>query len=57
MNCYSSTVTWSDRDQGFIALCPEFPGISAFGATDAEAISELKVAVRLAIETYAEEGW
>src|SRR5215217_7566092 len=54
---YSFSVTWSDKDEGYIAICPEFPGISAFGDTAEEAVTELQVAVGLAIEAYEMEGW
>jgi predicted RNase H-like HicB family nuclease len=57
MSRYSSVVRWSDNDDAYIAVCPELGGISAFGDTPEEAISELGVAVGLAIETYEEEGW
>jgi|GEM_PF-572897 len=57
MNNYSFSVFWSDNDSGYIAICPEFPGISAFGETSDEALTEVQVALRLAIETYKEEGW
>ncbi len=54
---YSFSVTWSDEDEGYIAICPEFSGLSAFGDTAEEAITELKVAIGLATETYQAEGW
>ncbi|HTE21175.1 MAG TPA: type II toxin-antitoxin system HicB family antitoxin [Armatimonadota bacterium] len=57
MKPYSCTIAWSDADDSFIALCPEFPGVSAFGDTAEQAAAELQIAVRLAIETFAEEGW
>lgn len=57
MSKYSYTVGWSDEDEAFIALCPEFPGLSAFGDTPEYALSEIQTAVDLAITTYVEEGW
>jgi predicted RNase H-like HicB family nuclease len=54
---YSYQVFWSEADEGYIAICPEFPNLSAFGETAEEALAELKVALELAIETYREEGW
>jgi len=54
---YSFSATWSDEDEGYIAICPEFPGLSAFGDTAEEAVAELKAAIGLAIETYQSEGW
>lgn len=57
METYSHRAFWSEPDSSYIAVCPEFPGLSAFGATEEDAVSELRVAVRLAVETYREEGW
>ncbi|HET7463145.1 MAG TPA: type II toxin-antitoxin system HicB family antitoxin [Longimicrobium sp.] len=57
MNHYSYSVRWSDEDEAFIALCPEFPGLSAFGESAAEALEQVQVAVGLAVETHQAEGW
>jgi len=54
---YSYSVRWSDEDEAFIALCPEFPGLSAFGESAAEALEQIQVAVDLAVETHQAEGW
>lgn len=54
---YSRKVVWSTDDGCFIATVPEFEGVSAHGSTPSEALSELEVALGLAIETYEEEGW
>jgi antitoxin HicB len=53
---YSYSVAWSPRDAAYIALSPEFPGLSAVGGDPAGAIKELEVAIELALETYAEAG-
>ncbi|MEX2410269.1 MAG: type II toxin-antitoxin system HicB family antitoxin [Candidatus Paceibacterota bacterium] len=53
---YSFNLRYSDEDEGYIVVCPEFPGLSAFGETPEEAIEEAKVAVELFIETYEEEN-
>ncbi|MBS1788999.1 MAG: type II toxin-antitoxin system HicB family antitoxin [Acidobacteria bacterium] len=53
---YSFLLHWSDEDEGYIAKCPEFPGLSAFGETPDEAIAEAQVALELMIETYQEAG-
>lgn len=42
---YLSEVFWSDEDEGFIALAPDLPGCSAFGATREEAERELQDAI------------
>jgi|GEM_PF-921579 len=57
MNNYSFNVFWSEEDEAYIATCPEFPRISAFGDTAEQALAEMQVALEMAIETYQEEGW
>jgi predicted RNase H-like HicB family nuclease len=57
MTRYSSTVQWSDKDEAFIAICPELAGVSAFGDTPEEALSELGTVIELTLETYEEKGW
>lgn len=54
---YSIQVFADHKDHGFVAVCPEFPGVSAFGDTREEALVEIGMALELAIETYVEEGW
>lgn len=56
MNKYGLNILWSEEDQGYIATCPEFPGLSAFGETFEEAVAEAKLAQELFIETYEQEG-
>jgi predicted RNase H-like HicB family nuclease len=56
MNKYSFKLSWSDEDEAYVATCPEFPGLSAFGETAAEALKEAKVALELLIEAYQESG-
>jgi len=57
MKNYSFNVFWSDSDKVYIAVCPEFPNLSAFGDTAEQALAEIKIALELAVETYQEEGW
>lgn len=57
MTRYSFSVAWSEPDSAYLALCAEFPGLSAFGETPEQALSEMETALGLAIETYQEEGW
>lgn len=57
MHRYSTKVEWSEPDGAFIATCPEFPGVSAFGEDLETAVRELQTAVDLALETYEAEGW
>lgn len=42
---YSMTVHWSDEDDAYIARSPEWSGLSAFGDTRQEAISEAEIAL------------
>mgnify|MGYP006431373691 CR=1 FL=1 len=52
---YSISVIWSDEDECFVATCPEFPGLSAFGETRVEAMKEARVALDLFEEQYKED--
>lgn len=56
MNKYSVNILWSDEDKGFIALSPEFPGLSAFGKTRQDAIEEAQAALQLFIDSYRDDG-
>lgn len=42
---YAIAIIYSDEDEGFIAVVPELAGCSAFGETEEEALSEVKVAI------------
>ncbi len=53
---YSFKVRYSEEDEGYISVCPEFPGLSAFGKTPGEAIEEAEIALELFIESYKETG-
>ena len=53
---YSISIKWSDEDGGFIATVPELPGLSAFGETQQEAISELAIAREAYLESLEESG-
>ena len=56
MSKYGFNLLWSEEDQGFIATCPDFPGLSAFGETPQEALSEASVALELFIESTEASG-
>ena len=56
MNKYGLNIVWSEEDQGYIATCPEFPGLSAFGESFEDAVAEAKLAQELFVETYQTEG-
>lgn len=56
MNAYGFELLWSDEDEGYIATCPDFPGLSAFGATPDKALKEAHVALQLFIDEYVHRG-
>ena len=53
---YSARIFWSEEDGGFVATTPELEGVSAFGATPSEALSELLRARDLWLEEVRESG-
>ncbi|MBL8182320.1 MAG: type II toxin-antitoxin system HicB family antitoxin [Blastocatellia bacterium] len=53
---YAIHIFWSEEDEGFVAVCDEFPGLSAFGESREEALSEAQIALDAIIETYRESG-
>lgn len=56
-NAYGFRIVWSPEDEAFVATCPEFEGISGIGRSAEVAMREARTALRLALETYASEGW
>ena len=55
-NKYTLQIFWSDEDEAFVAICQEFPGLSAFGETREEALKEAQIALDLIIQTYQEKN-
>lgn len=53
---YSFNIRFSFEDEGYIATCPEFPGLSAFGETEEEALKEARVALEGFIESYSDSN-
>ena len=51
-NKYPFYVEWSEADHEYIATCPAFPRLSAFGKTEMAALREAKVALAGFVETY-----
>jgi predicted RNase H-like HicB family nuclease len=45
-------IFWSDEDEGYIAVCKEVPGLSAFGETREQALEEEQVAIDAMIATF-----
>lgn len=56
MEHYGFDVFWSEEDGGYIATCPDFPGLSAFGESEVQALNEGKTALRLFLESLQSEG-
>ncbi|MEQ1605033.1 MAG: toxin-antitoxin system HicB family antitoxin [Pyrinomonadaceae bacterium] len=56
MSKYPINIALSEEDEEYIATCSSFPGLSAFGATEEEALREAKIALELFIESYNERG-
>lgn len=56
MHKYGFNVAWSDEDQVYIATCPSFPGLSAFGDTPAEALKEAEIVLQSFIEIFEKQG-
>lgn len=54
---YSYRVAWSDEDNAWIAISPEWRFLSADGPAPQDAMVELDTAIAGAIEAFAAEGW
>lgn len=53
---YSISIKWSDEDNGFIAIVPELPGLSAFGETQEDVMAELKIAAKAYMDVLRQSG-
>ena len=53
---YGFQVIWSDEDDAFVATCPDFPDLSAFGATPAKALEDAQNVLAMFIEEYESEN-
>jgi predicted RNase H-like HicB family nuclease len=54
---YSYRIFWSEPDDCYFAVSPEFPRLSAFGDTPAEALKEFQIVLDAAVDLFQEEGW
>ena len=54
MDKYEIIIFWSEEDQAFIAEAPELPGCMAHGASHEAALSNIRTAMELWIETATE---
>jgi predicted RNase H-like HicB family nuclease len=53
---YTIQIFWREEDEAYIAVCQDFPGLSAFGKTREEALEEAEIALELMIETYQKKN-
>jgi predicted HicB family RNase H-like nuclease len=53
---YSVKIIWSEEDEAFLATIPEFPGLSAFGETQQEALEEALFVAEDMIDIKEEDG-
>ena len=53
---YGFNIIWSDEDEAYVATCPAFPDLSAFGESPEEALEEARVVLGLFIEEYEADG-
>ncbi len=56
MNKYAIEIFHGQEDDGYIAVVPELMGCSAFGKTEEKALEEVKIAMKLWLETAKKEG-
>jgi len=56
MQRYEIIIYWSDEDKVFVADVPELPGCMAHGPTEELALSNVKDAMQLWIDTAREFG-
>ena len=53
---YEVILFWSHEDDAFVAEVPELPGCMAHGASQEEALKQVKEAIRLWLDTAREFG-
>ncbi|KKM06288.1 hypothetical protein LCGC14_1745500 [marine sediment metagenome] len=55
MDSYIIELSYSEEDEGYIAVVPKLPGCSAFGKTRKEALQEIEVAIELRLKVMKSE--
>lgn len=55
-NKYPINIFWSEEDECFVAIIPDFPNLSAFGETHEEAVADAKQVLQMAIESLEHDG-
>ena len=56
MDKYPISIKWSDEDGGYIGTIPGIRGLSAFGESPPEALSELKIAANAYFQSLKKAG-
>jgi predicted RNase H-like HicB family nuclease len=56
MDKYPISIKWSDEDGGYIAAIPGILGLSAFGESPPEALTELKIAAHAYLQSLKKAG-
>ena len=54
---FSTTVLFEPDSAGYVVVCDGIPGVSAYGATRADALREFETVLDMAVDAYREEGW
>lgn len=53
---YSFLLQWDERDEQYVATCPAFPSLAAFGDSPQEALSEAEMILAMFLEEYEADG-
>jgi predicted RNase H-like HicB family nuclease len=53
---YAIQIFYSEEDEGYIAVVPELPSCSAFGASEKDALKEVMIAIDLWLDTAKKEN-
>jgi predicted RNase H-like HicB family nuclease len=56
MNRYHINLFWSEQDDCWVADVPDLKSCAAFGATPAEALAEVEVAIQAWLDVAKDEG-
>ncbi len=56
MNKYLIQISWSEEDDGFIAIAPNLPGCNVWGSTQDDALHEIQTAIDLWIQACKKSG-
>jgi len=55
-NKYTINIFWSEEDDCYVAIIPDFPYLSAFGDTQEEAVTDAQKVIQMAIESLERDG-